>query len=205
MIRCCFGVVGFALFVVFGSAFSDAGEIRGTRWGMTPDEVKAVEDWEYIAQTENHLYFSGELKPGVKTTLEYKFHDGLLVSLSYKLDNSKETYRFFRPILSEKYGRPYERRTEMQAMMQEIEFQKAGVVNASDFTDFLYMRWKIHGEYYKKTKYYYKEKTHLELYYTKTGGVGIIYENLEYRKQRQQLEQDKKRNAIYNLEKSDDL
>ena len=94
MARYCFLVIGFALFVVFGSAFSDAGEIRGTRWGMTPDEVKAVED---------------------------------------------------------------------------------------------------------------KEKTHLELYYTNTGGVGIIYENLEYRKQRQQLEQDKKRNAIYNLKKSDDL
>ena len=185
--------------------FVDAGEIRGTYWGMTREQVKAVEKWKYEGTEKGDLYFLGELKPGVKTILEYKFHAGLLVSIQYKLDNSKKTYQFFSPILSEKYGRPYERRTEIDAIKQEIEFTKAGIFNASDFTDFLYMRWKIHGEYYKNTKYYHNEKTHLELYYTRTGGVGIIYENLEYKKQKEQLEHDKKRDAIYSIENSDDL
>ena len=208
MSRYCF-LIGLFLCLCLGSV--GAEKIRGTHWGMTMEQVKAVEKWEYVQKkkigNKDYLAFRGELKPGVDTDVHYEFYDGLLVKITYLLDKKKETYQYFFPILLKKYGYPYDRRAEGEVRKKEAEMNLKvlrmrelglSLPFPPKIPLFLYERWKIHGA---KSE----EKTHLQLYYSEGFRNTITYENLEYQRQKKQLEKDKKRDGVYSLENSDDL
>ena len=50
----------FGLLVLTDLASAEEYTIRGTHWGMTMEQVKAIEDWEYVTQTDSTLFYSGE-------------------------------------------------------------------------------------------------------------------------------------------------
>lgn len=193
---------GFAILIVSGSAGAET--IRGTHWGMTVDQVKTVEKWDYEGTSGDRLLYRGELTPGKKTELFYTFHDGHLIKIRYKLVGGKDTYNFFSSMLWNKYKKAYEERTQYDVNRDQIKFLSAGRIDAWKFADFLYMRWKIHGEKNEKTESIRNHKTHLEIFYLGKG-VNISYESMVYRKARKQLEKDQSRDAIYSLENTDDL
>ena len=193
MARYCF-LVGLVLFI--GSAQGE--NIRGTHWGMTMEEVKAVEKWEYVKQTEKLLYYVGELKPGITTKLIYEFNNGLLIGFTYSLDKSKSTYKFFRSILGEKYGRPHDERPERERVEQVRELKGYRQYKIAELADFVYADWRIHKEKDKP-------KTQLMLHHHSISNVRIVYANLEYLKQAEQLEKDKERDATYSLKNGNDL
>ena len=142
---------------------------------------------------------------GKKTELFYTFHDGHLVAIQYKLVGGKNTYNFFSSMLWNKYKKAYEERTQYDVNRDQTKFLSAGRIDAWKFADFLYMRWKIHGEKNEKTEYIHNHKTHLEIFYIAGKSVNIFYESMVYRKARKQLEKDQSRDAIYSLENTDDL
>lgn len=195
MIRYCL-LVGLLLFC--GLTQAEEHTIRGTHWGMTMDEVKAVEDWEYESQTEKLLFYTGELKPRIATELAYDFHNGLLVGITYRLDKNKSTYIFFRSILGKKYGEPYDERTEKERLTQVLDLKEYGQHEIANLADFVYSEWRIHGE--KDNP-----QTKLIIHHHSILEVRILYANLEYLNQAEQLKKDQERDAKYSLENSDDL
>lgn len=172
--------------------------IRGTHWGMTIEQVKAIEKWEYVTETGDFLFYSGELKPGVDTKLSYGFHNGLLVVISYRLDKNKSTYQFLHSILSEKYGKPYDERPEKERASQVRELKEYGQHSIARLADFVYAYWKIHTS--KDAP-----QTHLSIHFRSSSDVRIDYVNLEYKNQTEQAAKDKERDANYSLKNSDDL
>ena len=192
----------FLCFLCFSTTYADDKQtIRGTHWGMTVEQVKGVEKWEYKEEMKEgdktHLLFKGELKHETETNLLYTFHNGLLVELKYQFDdgpNSKEIYRHFATLLFAKYGLAKNKRTEAEAKKQTDILRQAGYYQLVDTSEGLwFMQWEIHDN-----------KTFLQLT-RRDNWVFIAYENLEYRKQRVTLEKDKERDANYSVTNSDDL
>ena len=190
----------FGLLVLTDLASAEEYTIRGTHWGMTMEQVKAIEDWEYVTQTDSTLFYSGELKPGIATKLIYEFHNGLLVCIQYNLDRNKSTYIHFRSLLGKKYGNPYEDRTEEDRLRQIYKFEDAGRYNLARLADLVCAFWKIHNKGDTPQTY-----LSISLDNSRNARVSIIYINLEYKNQWEQLKKDKKRDATYRLENSDDL
>lgn len=190
----------FGLLVLTDLVSAEEYTIRGTHWGMTMEQVKAIEDWEYVTQTDSTLFYSGELKPGIATKLIYEFHNGLLVCIQYNLDRNKSTYIHFRSLLGKKYGNPYEDRTEEDRLRQIYKFEDAGRYNLARLADLVCAFWKIHNKGDTPQTY-----LSISLDNSRNARVSIIYINLEYKNQWEQLKKDKKRDATYRLENSDDL
>lgn len=190
----------FGLLVLTDLASAEEYTIRGTHWGMTMEQVKAIEDWEYVTQTDSTLFYSGELKPGIATKLIYEFHNGLLVCIQYNLDRNKSTYIHFRSLLGKKYGNPYEDRTEEDRLRQIYKFEDAGRYNLARLADLVCAFWKIHNKGDTPQTY-----LSISLDNSRNARVSIIYINLEYKNQWEQLKKDKKRDATYRLKNSDDL
>lgn len=173
--------------------------IRGTYWGMTAKEVKALEKWRLLGSDGTMLRYTGELKPGVKTKLAYRFQDGLLVSIVYMFDKDKTLYRNFLTILTEKYGTGYEQRTREHALLQFLRLSKSSNITISkearSLRDFFYCKWEIH-----------ERTTHLQIVHTAESELmAIIYKHMGFKKAQDQLEKDKERDADYSLTNSDDL
>ncbi len=188
------------LLVLIG--FSDAEEytLRGTHWGMTMEQVKAIEDWEYVTQTDSTLSYTGELKLGIATKLTYEFHNGLLVAIQYGLDKNKSTYIYFRSFLGKKYGKPYKEQTEIERLRLIYDFEDKGEYRLARLADFVYAFWEIHNKGDTPQTY-----LSISLHSGGNLNVRISYINLEYKNQSEQLKKDKKRDATYRLENSDDL
>jgi len=102
---------------------SDSGQIetgpvfRNVNWGMTPEEVQAVETAAFDGSYKNvrcnkGLHFKLKLFDEYPCTLSYEFNDSerLIIafySLGVKdISNRYETYQEIMALLTEKYGRP---------------------------------------------------------------------------------------------------
>ncbi len=190
----------FGLLVLTDLASAEEYTIRGTHWGMTMEQVKAIEKWEYVTQTDSTLSYSGELKLGIVTELTYEFHSGLLVAMQYGLDKNKSTYIYFRSFLGKKYGKPYKEQTEIERLRLIYDFEDKGEYRLARLADFVYAFWEIHkkGDT-PQTQLFIDLHSGLDLSFR------ITYINLEYKNQSEQLKKDKERDASYRLENSDDL
>jgi hypothetical protein len=88
-------------------------DFRRTSWGMTREQVKAVESSKLIKEDEHGLFYSSELSGFGEVLIGYIFAEGKLVRTSYisqvRHTNSNafiEDFTKIKSILTEKYGRP---------------------------------------------------------------------------------------------------
>jgi hypothetical protein len=88
-------------------------DFRKTSWGMTREQVKAVESSKLIKEDEHGLFYSSELSGFGEVLIGYIFAEGKLVRTSYisqvRHTNSNafiEDFSKIKSILTEKYGRP---------------------------------------------------------------------------------------------------
>lgn len=106
-------VLAAAVLANTATARAEEFDFRRTRWGMTPEEVRAAEtDAEIAGETEDILHFRGEIA-GVKTAIIYVFRDGALDRGGYAIDAAEgervtEDYRAIRSFLIGLHGGEYE-------------------------------------------------------------------------------------------------
>jgi len=88
-------------------------DFRRTSWGMTREQVKAVESSKLIKEDEHGLFYSSELSGFGEVLIGYIFAEGKLVRTSYisqvRHTNSNafiEDFTKIKSMLTEKYGRP---------------------------------------------------------------------------------------------------
>lgn len=88
-------------------------DFRKTAWGMTRQQVKAVESSKLIKEDEHGLFYSSELSGFGDVLIGYIFAQGKLVRTSYvsgvRHTNSNafiEDFNQLKSILTEKYGKP---------------------------------------------------------------------------------------------------
>lgn len=175
-----------AVLLVASTVFAENDTVRNTRWGMTVEEVKAVETWEYLGRENNIIGFQGELKKGVSTNLYYTFHNDRLMRLRYSMKGDGFLFQFFYKALKEKYGRPHLFETE-NGNINEKWLNTYGVYG--DRSQFLSAKWKIHDG-----------QTNVQLLggYNKT--VEIYYSHKDYKKLQEQIKKDQERDEMYNVQ-----
>lgn len=104
------------LMVVSYCSVANADEfiLRGVKFGITLDEVKAIETLEYShkeAEKETY-YYKGTLSGIENSTIGYKFENGSLKSILIDFDNTrgnlllKRDYDTINSALTTKYGKP---------------------------------------------------------------------------------------------------
>ena len=88
-------------------------DFRKTAWGMTREQVKAVESSKLMKEDERGLFYSSELSGFGEVLIGYIFAEGKLVRTSYlsqvRHTNSNafiEDFSKIKSILTEKYGKP---------------------------------------------------------------------------------------------------
>ena len=183
--------------LIASTAFTEEYTIRNTRWGMTPEEVKKIEKWKYDWKTEGNLSklsYTGELKKGVKCYLTYSFIDKKLMSINYRMIEDAEykqtlLFSFFSDSLIKKYGQP-EKPPSFNSSKELSDDQLLDLIRRQDLT-YGRKHWKIHGG-----------QTELFLYgFSKT--LNITYSHKDFSRLKRLVEENKKRDEIYNLQ--DDL
>ena len=183
--------------LIASTAFAEEYTIRNTRWGMTPEEVKKIEKWKYGWKTEGNLSklsYTGELKKGVECYLTYSFIDNKLMSINYRMIEDAEykqilLFSFFSDSLVKKYGQP-EKPPPLDLSKKLSDDQLLELVSRQDGT-YGRKRWKIHGG-----------QTGLVLFGI-SATLNITYSHKDFNRLKRLVEENKKRDEIYNLQ--DDL
>ena len=191
MNRVAYIVVAVCLFSFWSSIEAEEGRkhtLRGTHWGMTPNEVKAVEKWRYaLTDKDGSLVFAGKVRD-VGSIITYKFHlpkeaipstgyrdqigqknkDGLLVEMVYTLETDKDFHDFFFSVFEEKYGKP-------SPPMLSID------IAATASPKYTATVWNIHDN-----------QTRLLLLYADKGVLSIYYGNMKYLMEKERARRSEK-------------
>lgn len=116
-----FAMILLSLMLIFSTLFAiaDAEEfaIRGTRFGMTPAEVKAIESLPYSSKNVGNdgketYSFEGTISGIDNSRIYYIFEKGVLKSINIDFDNTKgkilleRDYNTINSALKSKYGIP---------------------------------------------------------------------------------------------------
>ncbi len=187
MARHCF-LFGFVLSLFFGSVNAEdlnKHTIRGTHWGMTLAEVKAIEKWEYMGMVGNFAAYAGELVKGTKTNLLYEFDGDLLVSLAYIIESAnKNTYLLFQELLVKKYGSFIREITEQDLKTQAKMLKEYNLdVEGYKPVNVTFTEWVI-----------FKKTTRVKLIYSsKKKALTIQYGHKEYQDKKAQLKEQRKK------------
>ena len=172
--------------------------IRNTHWGMSSDEVMALEKWKFYGRVGTKIRFEGELKTDVRCILTYTFYNDLLVRLEYGMIGDVQLYSFFYKVLWQKYGWPKKERSDADAIVQRDTFSKLsglgkdrlirkyGRDRLNKMLNTLYANWAIH-----------ENQTSLHLTFD-SKHLYIVYTNKEYSDAKNQLKKDKDRDDAYN-------
>lgn len=84
-------------------------DIRGLRWGMSKEEVKAREPRPVKYEYSSHFAIDDEIA-NEKVSVTFRFESGKLVRVFYQFDHEGDVsiflYEWVSKVLNEKYGKP---------------------------------------------------------------------------------------------------
>ncbi|UCB45877.1 MAG: hypothetical protein JSV25_00190 [Spirochaetota bacterium] len=94
--------------------FAQEYDFRNTRWGMTAKEVRGIEKEKLVSRSGDKKVYKlvyGTSLAGYKGSIVYYFTEYKLRNATYSFDIAEsgkaiEDYRYFKKLLTEKYGAP---------------------------------------------------------------------------------------------------
>lgn len=100
------------LCIAFLVSLNSEPVFRGSEWGMSIEEVKAIENADLMDESTEQIFYRGTIA-GLKTIIVYEFFRNQLTSCGYMIDetytNKNEhinNFQKLKELLTKKYGEP---------------------------------------------------------------------------------------------------